>query len=78
MQDRGADGFPVEVHLRQFLGDGDRVRDIGFSRFPCLALVRDGTELIGLEDLRNLLIGKIGLEGVDQLAHAMIPARDAR
>ena len=43
------------------VGDGDRVGDVRLARLAGLALVRDGAEFIGLEDLRDLLFRQVGL-----------------
>ena len=78
VQDRGTDGLPVEVHVRQFLGDRDRVSDVWLARFPGLALMGAGTEFVGFENPGDLVVRQVGFERVDQLAHAMIPAGNAR
>ena len=39
-----------------------------------LHLVRGGAEFVGLEDFRDLLLGQVGFERVDEFAHTMIPA----
>ena len=39
VQDGGADRLGIEVHLRQFLGDGNRMSNVGFAGFARLAFV---------------------------------------
>ena len=53
----GADGFRVEMHFGQFLGNSDRMRDIGFARFARLPFMRRRAELVGLQNLGDLVGG---------------------
>jgi hypothetical protein len=53
------------VHLGQFLGNSDRVRDIRFARLSGLAFVRRRAELVGFQNLGDLVSGQIGLKRLD-------------
>ena len=46
MQQRGGQGLGIEMPLREDLGDGDRVGDIGVAGLPELPFVRGFAELI--------------------------------
>ena len=72
VQDRSGNGLRVEMHVGQLLGDGDRVRNVGFTGLAGLALVRRSTELIGAHDHFDLRFRQIALERVEQRPQAEV------
>ena len=78
VQDRGDNRLEVEVHLREFLCDGDRMRDVGLTGFTRLAIVGFGAELVGGRYLLELLLIEIGTERIEQAPQPVVALASAR
>ena len=55
VQQRGGQRLRVEVPLREDVGDGERVRDVGLARLAELPVVRGLAEVVGRLQLRDVL-----------------------
>src|SRR5262249_15361431 len=73
VQDRRNDGLCIDVQIREDVGGGDRVRDVGLTRKALLALVSRRPEFISLLDALHLL----GRQVVLQLGNELIDAEGA-
>ena len=74
VEDRCDDGVGIDAQLREDLGGGDRVGDVGFAGLALLAAVRLGAELGGLADALDLVGGKIRLGGAQEVLETRGPA----
>ena len=74
---RRRDGLGIEMHLSQFLGNGDWMCDVGFAGLARLPLMGDSTELVGIDYLSKLFFGKVGLERLHKPPHPVIALRRA-
>ena len=78
VQDRRGDRLRIEVHVGKLLRHGDRMRDIRFARFACLALVGGGAELVGVHHTFDGVFREVILECFYKLPQAVVALGRAR
>ncbi len=78
MQQRSGDRLRVEVHVGEFLRDGDRVRNVGFAGLACLARMGLVAKFVGSRDLLHALLGQVGLQRLQQACQAVVASGRAR
>ena len=59
MQQRGHEGFMVELHFRQNTGYGNRMGDIRLTAGACLSLVGITCDKVGLLEALDLLLWQV-------------------
>ena len=74
MQDRCDDGVGIDAQLREDVGGGDRMGDVGLASLAFLATVRLGTELRRLADALDLVGGQVGAGGAQEVLETRGPA----
>ena len=72
VKDRGAERGRVELHIRQEMGDFNRMGEIGFARKADLAVMMFGGEIVGAAKEVEIVARAILANLVDQLDEAQV------
>src|SRR5690606_39284450 len=72
VQDGRGDGLRIHAHVGERLGNRDRMGNECLAAQALLSLVGARAELVGLDDLFDVLAWQVGLEGLNQPAQPVV------